>query len=800
MALIDGKLRTPAQKGASWVLINGKLRSESEKSGGGGPTLRSINNTMTLGGGLASRKLVARRTNPETISFSDSIANLKVQFRSIANSLSPFTGTASRVLNAIRSPSSQNIPISDVISRKLTAFRTNTENIGMTDDANASIAGVISRSINNTLSGIASGSVIRKLIAKRTIFQESGGYEPEGYEPEGYETGTGGIDLNSSATARKLFTATLSETISISDVLTRILNAARSISDSVSVSSLLSVTKGKEAIINGLLTISSGLSRKLIATRTIANGITLSDVLAKLVTFKRSIQFVDFLSMPGLVSVWNFEDNLNDSVGSNDGTIVGTAAYNASGRRGKAFDFDGSNYITVADDSSLNPVTEISFGGWYFIPSSAAPGITNLMKKDSQYEATIIRSTNTILSAIFHVPLSATQMLASYTPGQWNHIMNTWSRANGGKLYVNGVLKNSINLFDRDMASSTNVLGIGASSTGLGILASDVLADEIIVHGKEFTAEEVMAIYSHSFDVKFTSVITRTTPSVFRTISDVLSLTGISTRILSAIRSTSSSLSLPSAVAAKTILTQLVDDTLSNITGSVSVFFTAKRILTNTVSLPSLITTILSASRSISDTLTPFTGIATAVKARFAVISNSLTLTGLATGKGILKRAISESISVSGSVASAIVRGATIANTVSIVSTIARKLTARRTNTETVSLVDNATSLKVHLRSIAESLTPFSGTVNGALIQFVQIADSISLSDSASRLLSALRGISEVLNIASLISRFKLGSATAMLSGTSVTQTRLTGESITQTTFKGTSIVLTRLTGESITK
>ncbi len=55
-----------------------------------------------------------------------------------------------------------------------------------------------------------------------------------------------------------------------------------------------------------------------------------------------------------LVSLWSGENNAQDSFGGHNGTIFNGVTY-ASGKVGKAFSFNGSNYITIANNADFRP-------------------------------------------------------------------------------------------------------------------------------------------------------------------------------------------------------------------------------------------------------------------------------------------------------------------------------------------------------------------------------------------------------------------------------------------------------------
>lgn len=55
-----------------------------------------------------------------------------------------------------------------------------------------------------------------------------------------------------------------------------------------------------------------------------------------------------------LVSLWKGENNANDSIAGRNGTIYNGMTY-AAGKVGNAFSFNGSNYITVANNAAFRP-------------------------------------------------------------------------------------------------------------------------------------------------------------------------------------------------------------------------------------------------------------------------------------------------------------------------------------------------------------------------------------------------------------------------------------------------------------
>ena len=79
-------------------------------------------------------------------------------------------------------------------------------------------------------------------------------------------------------------------------------------------------------------------------------------------------------SVDGLSGWWHFDNNVLDSSGNgNTGTILG-ATYNASGKfSSQALQFDGDDYVTVADSAMLDMTDTITLAAWVSPSTSSSP-------------------------------------------------------------------------------------------------------------------------------------------------------------------------------------------------------------------------------------------------------------------------------------------------------------------------------------------------------------------------------------------------------------------------------------------
>ena len=83
----------------------------------------------------------------------------------------------------------------------------------------------------------------------------------------------------------------------------------------------------------------------------------------------------------GLVSSFDFEDNVLDQFASNDGTITGSELY-VTGKLGKAFDFDGFSSVALANEANFDFENNTKFSVNYWFKSTVG-GVVGLVSKNN---------------------------------------------------------------------------------------------------------------------------------------------------------------------------------------------------------------------------------------------------------------------------------------------------------------------------------------------------------------------------------------------------------------------------------
>jgi len=222
-----------------------------------------------------------------------------------------------------------------------------------------------------------------------------------------------------------------------------------------------------------------------------------------------SINSVNFLSP---CAHYEFENNLSDSTGNgNHGTFSGTENY-ATGVEGKAFDFLGSNYVTVGTESNFDyDITDPFSISFWVQPDSSGIGFPVMFAKtdlitransDKGYGILYGESSELIVFRLFDgttpIHASVVSTASSVPVDDWTHITITYdgdSNQNGMKIYINGALdktggsKALSNSIENDKG-----LAVGAESDGGSKFKGQI--DNLRVYGFELSDVQVNNLFN----------------------------------------------------------------------------------------------------------------------------------------------------------------------------------------------------------------------------------------------------------------------------------------------------------------
>jgi hypothetical protein len=212
--------------------------------------------------------------------------------------------------------------------------------------------------------------------------------------------------------------------------------------------------------------------------------------------------------MPNLVSWWKFDEGQGDiaydSAGDNDGTIYGATW--TSGQIGGALDFDGDDYVEVADDESIGGgvTSSLTVSMWlksnvdlttgensyramekadcyFFLQGNDGPigtgGMNFLVKRsNSNYHADIGTSLNN---------------------NQWYHLVGTFNGTDI-KVYLNGILKDITNA-GGPIDDDNGILRIGSDDSGFYF---DGTIDDVRIYDRALSAGEIEELYREGLSPK----------------------------------------------------------------------------------------------------------------------------------------------------------------------------------------------------------------------------------------------------------------------------------------------------------
>ncbi|WP_157679282.1 LamG domain-containing protein [Methylovulum psychrotolerans] len=176
----------------------------------------------------------------------------------------------------------------------------------------------------------------------------------------------------------------------------------------------------------------------------------------------------------GLVAHWNFDDcSANDVSGNqHNGNKNGTQC--VQGLTGKALDFNGtSDYVEIPSDQNLSNFTDITLSVWAYRKgeSNDTQGIVtkwyqyapNSASEINQDTYALILDNGFLVGGTNNYVFSNLVSKNKAPLNKWFHIVFTHSNVNGGKLYVNGILKGSVNIGGVIVPSSNPII-LGADN------------------------------------------------------------------------------------------------------------------------------------------------------------------------------------------------------------------------------------------------------------------------------------------------------------------------------------------------
>ncbi|MGQ0795145.1 MAG: LamG domain-containing protein [Nitrosopumilaceae archaeon] len=210
------------------------------------------------------------------------------------------------------------------------------------------------------------------------------------------------------------------------------------------------------------------------------------------------------LSPPsGIVSWWPGDNNANDVVGTNHGTLQNGATYGA-GAVSQAFNFDGINDgVVIPNDGNNNvPSTGFSVEFWMKADSSQPNTIWTVVDKSHGFTDstgwTFQGNSGTISFHIGaggggNVNFPGVSSINSVLDGNYHHVAGTWD-GSMIRLYIDGTLQGQTPL--TNPVNNSRDLNLGfAWGGGNPIRFFSGNVDELSIYSEALTQEQIKSIY-----------------------------------------------------------------------------------------------------------------------------------------------------------------------------------------------------------------------------------------------------------------------------------------------------------------
>ena len=200
----------------------------------------------------------------------------------------------------------------------------------------------------------------------------------------------------------------------------------------------------------------------------------------------------------GIVSWFRAENNSDDSIGPNHGTLQNAVSF-ASGKVGQAFSFDAANNegVLVSSSASLNPTEAITLEAWVN-PSSYPNTAPTVLRKNVNTVGTTQYSLligDGFTAGVAHCNIGGfAGPVGGLVPlNQWTHLACTYDRQIVS-LYVNGI----------QVSSSVATQSIPVSNQSLGIGTEprftdrnfDGLIDEATIYNRALFSSEIQTLFN----------------------------------------------------------------------------------------------------------------------------------------------------------------------------------------------------------------------------------------------------------------------------------------------------------------
>lgn len=194
-----------------------------------------------------------------------------------------------------------------------------------------------------------------------------------------------------------------------------------------------------------------------------------------------------------LISYWNFDDNLEDSVGESHGSAYGDPNF-VEGIKGSAIELDGDDWIVTKDMSDQIPRDELTYSVWINWRDSQKRLDTfmgQVLPYLGVHDDGRLRFTTKVEGVLINVLAPLNKAIKK---DEWHHVVGTFDE-DMQRLYIDGVLAKEKSTNGKLDEFSLDYFNIGDwRSEGHSQFNGKI--DEVKIFSKALSAEEVFQEYS----------------------------------------------------------------------------------------------------------------------------------------------------------------------------------------------------------------------------------------------------------------------------------------------------------------
>lgn len=194
----------------------------------------------------------------------------------------------------------------------------------------------------------------------------------------------------------------------------------------------------------------------------------------------------------GLVSYFNFDDNLKDQKGyASDGVPTGNPTFTA-GKIGKALSLNGINQKVEVLATPTQSPNGVSIAFWMNVMSQQDAYFRMLVYITDKNFKSLGIGIPTPTNIICSLDTQAGNTQGGFGPQTWTHVVMTFDGMDN-KLYLNGLLTDT-NSDSGVQSSYFNILGIGFNSYDNKYLQGFI--DELYIYNRPLSQAEVTQLYN----------------------------------------------------------------------------------------------------------------------------------------------------------------------------------------------------------------------------------------------------------------------------------------------------------------